>query len=135
MGGAIQRDLCGGKIHAAFEAVGRIGIQAETARFANDDFGCKECAFKEDVGSRLVHRAVGPAHHAGQRDRALAVGDHQHVVLQINGLLVQQFQALALAGKTHVDIAVQLVQIESMQRLPQLKQHVVGHIDQRADAA
>lgn len=63
------------------------------------------------------------------------VGDHQGVAAQGHFLTVEQHQLLALFGHAHTDATVDLGQVERMQRLTQLKHHVVGDVHCGIDAA
>ena len=79
---------------------------------------------------------VCAAHHAGQGDRLLGIGDHQVVGAELALLAVERGQRLALARAAHHDAAAgELLQIESVQRVAQLEQGQVGGVDDVADGA
>ena len=55
--------------------------------------------------------------------------------VDLDGLLVEQLHALAVAAEAHVDAALQLVEIVDVQRPAQFEHHVVGDVHQRGDRA
>ncbi len=79
---------------------------------------------------------VAAAHDAGQRLRAIAVGDDEHLGRQRPLLPVERRQRLA--GPRRADAqrrAGERVEVERMQRMAELEQHVVGDVDDVADRA
>ncbi len=96
---AFERVRSRGKIHAALEAVRRLRTEAQHARFAGYRRRLKKRALEQNVSGILRHRAVGAAHDAGQRERFLIVRDDQKIRLQIDLLIVEQFELLACPPK------------------------------------
>ena len=69
-------------IDAALEAVARLGVQPVAPRRAPHAPRIEERALEEHAGRRGADLRVGSAHHAGQRDRPLAVADEEIVLVQ-----------------------------------------------------
>ena len=93
-------------------------------------------ALDQHVGRRRVHLGLAAAHHAGQRDRALGVRDHQILGIELARLAVERRQLLARARAPHAHLAAaQLAQVEAVQRLAELEQHQVRDVDHDAAAA
>jgi len=68
--------------------------------------------------------AIRPAHDAGQRNRALAIGNHAIVRLQRARLTVQRRQCLALNRAAHPDEpAAHVPRIEGMKRIARFEHH------------
>ena len=123
-------------VHATLVAVRGIGVQAVGTGLASDGDLIEESAFEEDVtGGRGVDAAVLAPHHAGNRQGAGVVGNHQGIATQGDFLAVEQHQLLAFFSHAHADAAIDLREIESVQRLAQLDHHVVGDVDGGVDAA
>ena len=83
----------------------------------------------------IRHRSRFATHDACQRHRTIAIGNHQVIGLQRDFRVIQQSQFFARLRKTHLNIALQQVQIKRMQRLPLLQQNIIGDVHQRADTA
>ena len=73
------------------------------------------------------------AHHAGQRDGAAVVGDHDVALLQRAVDAVEGGHPLAPVRAPHLDVAAQLVEVERVQRVAGLQHHVVGDVDEVRD--
>ncbi len=110
-------------------------MQAIGTSLAGHGDGVEEGAFEEQVASLVADAAVLAAHHAGDGQGALVVGNHQGVGAQGDFLAVEQDQLLALLGHAHAHAAVDLGEIEGMHRLAQLDHHVVGDVDHGVDTA
>ena len=83
---------------------------------------------------RLADLGLLAAHDPGERDRALAVGDHQIGRRQVALDAVERPQALALACAADDDPpAVQRRVVERVQRVPEPEHHVVGDVDDVRD--
>ena len=77
---------------------------------------------------------LGPAHHAPQADRPLGVGNHAHAGLERVGFVVDGQERFALAGLADDDSsALQTGQVEGVQRLAALHQHIVRDVDDVVD--
>ena len=71
------------RIDAALEAIRRLAAQAEALRGAAHAGRRELRALDQDVARGRADLGLGAAHHAGDRDRALGVGDHQ--VVRVRG--------------------------------------------------
>src|SRR5690606_37559213 len=107
------------RIHATLEAMRSIGMQAIGTSFAGDSDVVEEGAFQEQIARRGTHATVLTAHHTGDGQGAIVIGDYQGVGTQADFLAVQQDQLLALFRHAHADAAVDLGEIEGVHRLPQ----------------
>ena len=86
--------------------------------------------------ARVVGHGRGvAAHDAGERLHRLVVGNHAHLFIEGHGVAVQQLELLARPAPTHIQAAVDLVQVKDMRRPAELEHHVIGDIHQRRDAA
>ena len=84
----------------------------------------------------LVDLGVLAAEHAGDDQRALDVGDHQHLVVQRALHAVEGDDLLAGRGAARDELAAaDLAGVERVQRLAVGEHHVVGHVDDVADGA
>jgi len=122
-------------VHATLIAVRSISVQTVGASLARHRDLVEECTFKEHVASGRGYTAVLATHHAGNGQSASVVGDHQRIATQADFLTVEQYQLLAFLSHAHTDAAVDLGEIESVQRLAQFEHHVVGDVDRGVDAA
>ena len=110
-------------------------MQAELARTTNDRGRRKVRAFQEHARRRVGDAGIEAAHHAGQRDRAVGVGDDQEFIGQRTVALIQGLHDFAGAGAAHADRAFQLVGVEGVHWLAEFKHHEIADIHQRADRA
>ncbi len=133
---AVGRTRHARPIHAALEAVRRLAVQAVAARRQAHAHRLEVRALDQHVGGVPAHLAVGAAHHAGDRHRALGVRDHQVLRVEPPRLAVEGRDRLARRRAAHPDLAArQLAQIEGVERLAELEQHGVGHVDDVVDRA
>jgi hypothetical protein len=132
----VDRAPHAGRVDLALEAVRRLGRQAEPARRAAHAARVEVRALEEDVGRARGHLGLGAAHYAGDRDRALGVGDHEVVRGERARGTVQRRDLLVGARATHADLpAVDRRPVERVQRLSELEQHEVRHVDDDVDRA
>jgi hypothetical protein len=90
----------------------------------------------EHLRRALVDLRALAAHDAGQRRRAGGVVDHQHVVVQRAGLVVERGELLAVIGATDDQQAVgDAAEVEGVQRAADEQHHVVGDVDDVVDRA
>ncbi len=123
-------------VYAALEAVGRLGAQAESARAAAHRDRRELRALDQDVRGRLAHLGFGAADHAGERDRALRVGDHQVRRRERAGLAVERGELLAGGRAAHAHrSAAQGREVERVQRLAELEQDEVRRVYDVVDRA
>ena len=83
----------------------------------------------------LVDLGRAAAHDAGDRDRLLGVGDHQHLRVQDALDVVQCHQPLAGPRPPRHDHRPEGVGVEGVLRLPKLQHGVVGRVHDVADRA
>ncbi len=89
---------------------------------------------EHDVGGALVDLGVPAAEDAGDHQRALDVGDHEHLVVECAFHAVQRDDPLARRGTADDQpAAADLAGVERVQRLPVGEHDVVGHVDDVVD--
>ncbi len=72
---------------------------------------------------------VEAAHHAGERDRLLRIGDDQILGRELAVHTVQRLQRLACAGAADDDrAALEQIKIEGVRRMPKFVQGIVGRV-------
>ena len=122
-------------IGPALEAVSGVGVQTEAAGGAADAGGLEVGDFQEDVGGGLGDAGVKSTHDASDGEGFVFVGDDEVVGLEGAGLAVERDEGLALGGVAHDDAAVELGEVEGMERLAHLHEDVVGDINEVVDGA
>ncbi len=130
-GGVLDRGARQGRVDAALEAVAGVGVQAQLAATAHDRGGREMRGLQEHGGGVVGDAGVEAAHQAGQRDRAIGVGDDQEAVVQRGIAAIEQLQRLTGARATHADAALQGAQVEGVHRLAQFQHHVLGDVHQQ----
>ena len=99
-----------------------LGVQRVPAGGPADSAGLEHGALQQNLRSCFRYFAGSAAHHAGQRDRLLCIGDDQVVGGQLALLAVEGGHRLAFARPPHHDAALgQPLQIERVQRMAQLE--------------
>ena len=135
-GGANQRADLSRAIDAAFEAVARLAAQTQSARGARDGHRFEVCALEQDSRGRVADFGVETAHHAGDCERLVGVGDQQVVRIERAGDVVERDELARLAGAAHDDLALgDFRVIEGVQRLAEFEHDVVGRIDDVVERA
>jgi len=94
-----------------------------------DDDGREVRRLQQDRRRHRADLGRAAAHHAGERDRTAAVGDEQVLGVERAVLAVQGGQPLPRLRPADHDLALQRVEVEGVQRLPQLEHHRVGDVD------
>ena len=92
-----------------------------------------ERAFDQNVARRRVAAGMLAAHDASDRLDAVLVGDNDHALVERVRLAVEGEHALARAGAAHGEIALDLGEVEYVQRAAAVEGDVVGDVDERAD--
>ncbi len=134
--GAVERARLPVRIDAALEAVARLAVETEPARRLAHARRMEVGALEEHVLRPGVDLALGAAHHAGERHRASAIGDHEVRGLERPLLPVEGEQPLAGARRAHAHAAApQPIEIEGVERLAELEHHQVGDVHDVVDAA
>jgi hypothetical protein len=136
-GGGVGEDVGdGARIDPALEAVAGLGVHGVTARGAAHAARGEVRALQQHARGAGADLAVGSAHHPGQTHRALAVGDHQVVRVELALDAVEGHQNFAFARAAHLDPrAPHALQVEGVHRLAELQQHQVGDVDHVGDGA
>ena len=95
--------------------------------------GVEVGAFEEHVDRLPGTTGDLAAHDAAKGFRFLLVGDDCHLVVEFVLLSVEGEEFLALSGQPDVNVAMDLVGIEDMQRPAMGHGEQVGDVDQRRD--
>ena len=128
-------------VDAALVAHGAFRDEPQVAARARGAPGLERGGFEQDVGRVVGDLGVEAAHHAGERHRAaLGRGDDGHVGGKRALDVVERGERAAVFGLAddHMGAAVfalQLVQVERMERLAEQEQDVVRHVDDVVDGA
>ena len=124
-------------VDAPLEARARLAPQLEPLRAAGDAHGLEVRGLEQDLGGGVGDLGGGAAHDPGERlRRALGVGDEQVGGGELALDAVERGDDLAVGREAHDDpAATEPGEIERVQRLVALEQHVVGDVDDVADRA
>ena len=118
----------------ALEASGGLGAQAQRSRRLADARSVEVRRLEQDVGRLPGDGRLLASDHAGDGDRALRVRDDEHFRRELSLHTIEAEQLFLRAGSPDVDLgAGQLIQVERVQRLGVLQQHVVGCVDDVVD--
>ena len=121
-------------VERALEPVAGRAEQAQGPRRPPDRHRVEARRLDQHVRRLRVDLGVEAPHHPGQADRALGVGDDQHLGGQLVRLVVDRRQRLARAAPADDDLAAfEAVEVVGVQRLAALEHDVVGHVDDVAD--
>ena len=77
------------EIHTTLKAMRRIGGEFITAGFALNKLRRKKRRFEENMFRVQLSFRVKTAHHARHTEYFFIIGNHQHIVLQHVGLLIE----------------------------------------------
>src|SRR3989344_1082285 len=83
----------------------------------------------------IGYGGVKAAHDAGQRQWLPIVGDQQTAWLDFDRIAIEQKQRFVFHGMSHMNRAMQFLEIEGMHGLPQLEHDIIGDIDHGMNAA
>ncbi len=64
---------------------------------------------------------------------ALRIGDDDHGLVERIGLAVERLHVLAVTGAAHREAALNLGEVEHVQRPSAIESHIIGDVDERAD--
>jgi hypothetical protein len=121
-------------VYALFPPVGTVGPQAQPLRRLEDRDRLEVRGLEQDIVRLLRDLRLLAAHDPGDRDRALAVGDHEVALVQPAQLPVERPQLLTFVGPPHDDPAAgERREVERVQRVPETVHHVVRHVDDVGD--
>ena len=136
LGYAIAGQRRDAPIGAALEAVRRVGVHAVALGHAADRRRIEPRRLDQHVLRLLGDHGVEAAHHAGERDRLLGVGDDQVVGRELALDAVERLQDFAFARAAHDDrAAFQQVEIEGVRGMAELVDGVVGRVGGVVDGA
>ena len=110
-------------------------MQAVATRFTSNGNSVEEGTFQKQILCTCAYATVFAAHDTGHSQRTFVVSDYQGISAQGDFLAIEQHQLLALFGQSHANAALDLGEIEGMQRLTQLKHDIVGDIHHGVDTA
>jgi len=115
----------------------RLAAQLQPLRAAGDPHALEVGRLEQDLRGGIGHLGGGAAHDAGDRlRRAFGVADQQVFAGERALDAVEGGHGLAVLGEPHDDAAPgEPGEVERVQRLVALEQHVVGHVDHVADRA
>ncbi len=129
-------------IGAALETMRGVGLHPQAGGDGAHRLAVEMGALDEHLAGAPADLGVQTAHHAGERDRPPRVGDDQHAGGKLALDAVERHHLLAGARRANADLrrtaalaGTELVEVEGMQRLPQLPEHEVGDVDDVVDRA
>ncbi len=121
-------------IGAALEAVRGIGVQRQPLCADADAPALEVGALEQDVGRPRGHFRRQAAHDAGEPDGARAVGDDQHLRVELALPAVEGRELLAGARPAHPELAPgDRGEIVGVERLAGLPKAIVGGVDDVVD--
>ena len=123
------------RVNATLEAVTGIGREVVPAGTPGNGRGPPEGCFDVDVLRVIRHGSGVTAHDARERFDLAVVGDHAHLVVHGHGIAVEQLERFTCLAPTHLQAAVDLVEVKNVRRATELEHHVVGDVHQRTHAA
>ena len=122
-------------VGALLEDAGGLGAQSVAGAAAADMAGVEVGGFQEDGGGLLADAGMLAAEHAGHAEGlAVAVADHEVLGVEMAFHPVERDEGCALGQGLHADASpANPVEVEGVQGLSQLVQHVVGDIHHVVD--
>ena len=94
-------------------------------------------ALKRHARGFFAHLAVGASHDTRDRDGSCCIGDNDIFPAQKLALLiVERGDLFAFAGLADDELcALELIEVEGVERLTTFEEHVIGHIDEVVDGS
>ena len=130
----LERDDRCADVGAALEARRGLGLEIEPLAGPADRRRLEVRALESHAARARRDFGAGAAHHAGNRLRPIAIGDDEHLGVELSLDAVERRDRLARLRAPDADFrAGELRQIEGVHGMAQLDEHVVGQIDDRAD--
>ena len=119
LGSTIQRHLRCSEIYSALKTIRRVGTETKLTRFTDNHAGSKKRTFQERC--RWSHRLLRCLPHPSRQPSA--TGCLLSAITSISSckftrLFIQQFQTFTDTRETHLDIAIEFIQIKGMQGCP-----------------
>ncbi len=119
---------------SALEPSRRLGSEPNGSRRLPDAWAAERGRFEQDVRGGGRDSGLLAAYDSSDGDRTLCVRDHQHCVVQLPHDAVEAKQLLAGACTPDLDLrALQPREIEDVQRLRVLEEHVIRDVDEGVD--
>ena len=115
-------------IHTAFKAERRIRTKTVLTGFTGNNLRGKPSRFQYNILRLIRNRTCLSAHQTGQTQHTFFISNHQCIVSQSNGLLVQAHQRLAILSAADNQTARQLVGIENMHWLTDFQHDIVADV-------
>ncbi len=121
-------------IGAALEAMRGVGVHAVTLGHGANGCRIEPGRLDEHILRPLSDHGVEAAHHAGERNRFLRIGDNQVFGRQLAVDAVERLQYFASAGAADDDCAaLEQIEVESVRRMAEFVQSVVGGVGSVVD--
>ena len=142
--GAGQNQLCyaiagqrsDAVVGTSLEAVRGVGVHAMSLGHAADGRRVEPRGLDQYVLRLLGDHGVEAAHHAGERDRLLRIGDDEIFGCQLAVDAVESLQDFAFERATHDDrTAFEQVEIEGVRGMTKLVQGIVRRVGDVVDGA
>ena len=99
----LARPVANAHVRAALETITGFAAQSELLARAADVRWLEIRTLDEHVFRVVVDFRIRAAHHAGERDAFLFVGDQEHFVRQRAFLIVERLEFFARSGAAHDD--------------------------------
>ena len=133
-GSAARSQLRHFGIGTALETIGSFAAQAQSFGGAANGDRIEPRALDQDVARTETDFGFRAAHYAADTHGARRVRDHAHLFRKRSLGAIERADFFARLRAPHHDAPLrQLIQIERVQRLSQLEQHVVRHIHDVVD--
>ena len=137
--GAVGADPGQPRLLALLEPAARLGAQREPLGRPPDAHRVEDRRLDGDVRRRVADLRGRAAHDPGDADRAVAVGDQEHLVGELALDVVQRLEPLPRQRATHDDRGPPVgprmdgAGVERVDRLAELEHHVVRGVDDVRD--
>ncbi len=135
LGGPLQGMDHPVRVHSPLEPVGGLGAEPQALPGPADGPGIEIGALQQHPGGGPGDLRIEPPHDPGQGHGSLGIANQQGLVIKVPLDPVQGGEsAFAALGQAHHDFAApEALEVEGVQGLAELQQHVVGDIHQVVD--
>ncbi len=130
---AVRRPLLSRRVNTPLESLTGVGEHAPAPRSPADHVRSEVGNLQEHIRCVLAHSGSLTTHDSGEAHGSIAVGDEQHVGLCLNCFAVEQSDLLPRSRHADTNLSAKLCEVVCVHGLTQLKQHIVGDVDNRAD--
>lgn len=121
------------RINVTFITVRRIGMQVMTTSTIGDRQRVKERVFQQYVLCFVIYVRVFVIEDVVYRQRFVVVGDDQSVSIQFRFSIVEQYQRFVFFRYSYYNVVFNAIFIESVYRLVQFEQYIVGDVNNCID--